>query len=153
MAFPDNRIPPPLVAALAAAGMWAISAHGPQFSLDPMLKYALIGLLLVIGICFNVLGIHAFRASRTTINPLKPERSTSLVAGGIYRITRNPMYVGMALLLLAWAVHLSALLPLAGVVLFVFYMTRFQIRPEERALERIFGEQYRAYCARVRRWL
>ena len=63
------------------------------------------------------------------------------------------MYVGMAFVLLAWAVHLSALLPPAGIVLFVFYITRYQIRPEERALERIFGEQYRAYCARVRRWL
>jgi len=153
MAFPDNRIPPPLIAVLTAAGMWAISAHGPQFSLDPMLKYALVGLLLVIGIGFDVFGILAFRASRTTINPLKPERSSSLVTGGIYRITRNPMYVGMALLLLAWAVHLSALLPLAGIVLFMLYMTRYQIQPEERALERIFGEQYGAYCARVRRWL
>lgn len=153
MAFLDNRIPPPLIGALTAAGMWAISATGPQFSMEPSLKYALVGLLLVIGIGFDVLGILAFRASRTTINPLKPERSSALVAGGIYRITRNPMYVGMAFLLLAWAVHLSALLPLVGIALFLFYMTRYQIQPEERALERIFGEHYRAYCARVRRWL
>lgn len=153
MVFLDNRIPPPLIGALTAAGMWAISATGPQFSVDPSLKYALVGLLLVIGIGFDVLGILTFRASRTTINPLKPERSSALVTGGIYRITRNPMYVGMAFLLLAWAVHLSALLPLGGIFLFVCYMTRFQIQPEERALECIFGEQFSAYRARVRRWL
>ena len=98
-------------------------------------------------------GILAFRASRTTINPLKPERSSSLVVGGIYRITRNPMYVGMAFLLLAWAVHLSAWLSFTGILAFVLYITRFQIRPEERALQRIFGEAFNAYCARVRRWL
>ena len=63
------------------------------------------------------------------------------------------MYVGMVFFLLAWSVFLSTLLPLAGIVVFVLYITRFQIQPEERALERIFGEQYSAYCARVRRWI
>ena len=63
------------------------------------------------------------------------------------------MYVGMGLLLLAWAVYLAALLPLAGPVVYVLYITRFQIQPEERVLASIFGEQYAAYASRVRRWL
>ena len=83
--------------------------------------------------------------------PAAPTRR--LVVTGLYRRTRNPMYVGMAILLLAWAVHLSAWLPFAGILAFVLYITRFQIRPEERALQRIFGEAFSAYCARVRRWL
>lgn len=63
------------------------------------------------------------------------------------------MYVGMCFLLLAWAVHLSALLPLAGPILFILYMTRFQIKPEERILTKLFGQEYVDYTARVRRWL
>ncbi len=149
----EHRIPPPVIAVLTAAAMWAISPIGPHFAIDVDLKHILVALLVMIGIASDVLGILAFRASRTTVNPLKPECSSTLVTGGVYRITRNPMYVGIVFFLLAWAVHLSALLPLAGIVLFVFYITRFQIRPEERALERIFGEQYSTYCARVRRWL
>lgn len=149
----ENRIPPPVIGLLAAAAMWGLSLVGPRFMLESNLGYALVALFLVIGLVFDVLGILAFRASQTTINPLKPERSSSLVSAGIYRITRNPMYVGMVFFLLAWAVHLSALLPLAGIVLFVVYITRFQIRPEERALQRIFGDQFSAYCTRVRRWL
>lgn len=149
----EHRIPPPVIGLLTAVAMWASSLIGPRFALESDLRFVLIALLVLIGIAFDVLGILVFRASRTTISPLKPERSSTLVTGGVYRITRNPMYVGIVFFLLAWAVHLSALVPLAGIVLFVFYITRFQIQPEERALERIFGEQYSAYCARVRRWL
>ena len=149
----ENRIPPPVIGLLTAALMWAVSAYGPRFAIEADLKHVLMGVLVLIGLSFDVLGILAFRASRTTISPLKPERSSSLVTGGVYRVTRNPMYVGIVFFLLAWTVYLSALLPLAGIVVFVGYITRFQIRPEERALERIFGERYSAYCARVRRWI
>ena len=79
--------------------------------------------------------------------------STSLVTSGVYRITRNPMYVGMTLFLSAWAIYLSALLPIFGPLVFVGYITRFQIQPEERALKTHFGEAYVDYAARVRRWL
>lgn len=149
----DNKIPPPVVGALVAFGMWGISALGPQLSVPSAARYSAVALLLVAGAAFDLLGLLAFRASRTTINPLKPERASALVTGGVYRITRNPMYVGMALLLTAWAVFLSAVLPFMGPVLFVLYITRFQIQPEERVLKGIFGESYSAYAARVRRWL
>jgi protein-S-isoprenylcysteine O-methyltransferase Ste14 len=112
-----------------------------------------IAILVAAGLVFDVLGILAFRTFRTTINPLKPERASSIVTGGVYRVSRNPMYLGMALLLLAWATYLSALWSLAGPVLYVWYITRFQIVPEERVLERMFGDEYLAYTARVRRWL
>lgn len=149
----ENKVPPPVVGALVAAAMWAVSAVGPQFSLASVPKYALVASLAVAGVTFDALGILAFRRSRTTINPLKPERASSMVTGGVYRVTRNPMYLGMALLLLAWAVYLSALVPLAGPVLLVAYITQFQIKPEERVLRGIFGEEYASYAARVRRWL
>ena len=149
----EHRIPPPVVGALVAAGMWGVSTLGPQLSVRSEARYAAAAILVAAGLAFDLLGLLAFRASRTTINPLAPERASALVTGGVYRITRNPMYVGMAFLLLAWAVHLSALLPFAGIAVFVLYITRFQIRPEERVLKGLFGEQYASYAARVRRWL
>ncbi len=149
----EHRIPPPVVGALVAATMWGVLAQGPQIPLASGPKYAAVVVLVIAGFVFDVLGILAFRTSRTTINPLKPERASSIVTGGVYRVSRNPMYLGLGLLLVAWAIYLAAVWSLAGPVLYVWYITRFQIVPEERVLERIFGEEYLAYTARVRRWL
>jgi protein-S-isoprenylcysteine O-methyltransferase Ste14 len=149
----EHKIPPPVVGALVAAAMWSVSALGPQFPIATGPKYAAVAILAVAGVAFDLLGLLAFRAFRTTVNPLKPERASAMVTSGVYRVSRNPMYVGMVLLLLAWAVYLSALLPFAGPPSFVLYITRFQIQSEERVLKGIFGEEYSAYAARVRRWL
>jgi len=149
----EHKIPPPVIGALVAAAMWSVSALGPQFPIATGPKYAAVAILAVAGVAFDLLGLLAFRAFRTTVNPLKPERASAMVTSGVYRVSRNPMYVGMVLLLLAWAVNLSALLPFAGPPIFVLYITRFQIQSEERVLKGIFGEEYSAYAARVRRWL
>lgn len=133
--------------------MWGVAGLGPQFPIAAVPKCAMVAILAVAGLAFDLLGVWAFRASRTTVNPLKPERASAMVTGGVYRVSRNPMYVGMALLLSAWAVHLSALVPIAGPPIFVWYITHFQIRPEERVLKGIFGDAYSAYAQRVRRWL
>ena len=103
-------------------------------------------------VAFAIAGVIAFRRSRTTVNPLHPEQATALVTRGVYRLSRNPMYAGMLLLLLAWATRLSNTAALAGPLLFALYITRFQIIPEERALTALFGEKYAAYRAKVRRW-
>ncbi len=133
--------------------MWLVAPVGPSWSVSPALSYAVVVLLVVVGFAFDLLGLLAFRASQTTVNPLKPERASALVTSGVYRFTRNPIYVGMCFLLLAWAVYLSALLPFAGPLVFVLYITRFQIQPEELVLVQLFGEQYAQYTTRVRRWL
>jgi protein-S-isoprenylcysteine O-methyltransferase Ste14 len=146
----EHKIPPPVVGALVAGAMWWVSSLGSLPTVATGLRHVAVALLITAGVAFDVLGLLA---SRTTINPLKPERASALVTGGVYQVTRNPMYVGMALLLLAWAVYLSALLSFAGPVIFILYITRFQIQPEERALQGIFGEEFAAYAARVRRWL
>jgi protein-S-isoprenylcysteine O-methyltransferase Ste14 len=153
MALLEHRIPPPAVAAVVAAGMWGIVGIGPQLTVTPGPKSLAVIVFVAAGLAFSLLGVLAFRASRTTVNPLKPERASALVTGGVYRITRNPMYVGMAFVLLAWAVYLSAMLPFAGIAVFVAFITRLQIVPEERVLHGLFGDTYVAYAARVRRWL
>ena len=149
----DNKIPPPVAGAIVAAAMWGAATLGPALPLAPGARNFLVAIFVIAGVAFDLLGLFAFHTSRTTINPLKPERATSLVTRGVYRITRNPMYVGLCLLLLAWSVYLSALLPFFGPVIFVLFISRFQIQPEERVLKDIFGKDYTAYAARVRRWL
>lgn len=153
MQWLEHRIPPPLVGVLVGVAMWLLAPLGPAFALDAATRYAIAAALFVIAMTFDIGGLLAFRASRTTVNPLVPARASSLVTGGIYRITRNPMYVGFALLLTAWAVVLAAWPAFIGPVVYVLFITRFQIVPEERALLRLFGEDYAQYTRRVRRWL
>ena len=158
MAFLDLKIPPPVIGILAAVGMWGI-AHGrvPFFStffeLGVASKYFLAIALLLLGLGLELAGVLAFRQSKTTVNPLKPELTAAVVNHGIYRFTRNPMYLGMFCMLLALAFYLGLWLCFAGPVAFVIYITHFQIKPEERVLERLFGAPYIDYCKRVRRWL
>jgi protein-S-isoprenylcysteine O-methyltransferase Ste14 len=149
----EHRIPPPVVGALVAAVMWLLSQLPPQLPLPQTVTWVLVGALALAGVTFDLLGLLAFRRSRTTINPLQPGKASALVTSGVYTVTRNPMYVGMALLLTAWALYLSSLWPFVGPLLFVLYIGRFQIVPEERILRGLFGQEYSAYAARVRRWL
>jgi protein-S-isoprenylcysteine O-methyltransferase Ste14 len=130
----EHRIPPPVVAAAVAAGMWGVAGLGPRLPLAPDLAWWAGMALTVAGVAVALMGVQSFRASRTTVNPLEPERASALVTGGVYRVTRNPMYVGMALLLTGWAVGLRAVLPFAGIAAFVLFITRFQIFPEEVGL-------------------
>jgi protein-S-isoprenylcysteine O-methyltransferase Ste14 len=149
----ELRIPPPVVALLIAVVMWGILAQPPSLPLTVEFRQILILILVIVGMTFDLLGLLAFRRSRTTINPLKPVDTSVLVTSGVYRITRNPMYLGLVLLLTAWACYLSMLLPLVGPVLFMLYVKRFQIVPEERIMHSKFGEEYAAYTNQVRRWL
>lgn len=149
----ELRIPPPAVALITALAMWAVERWGPATAEPSTFGKAAAAALALLGIAIDLAGLAAFRRARTTINPMKPGSSSSLVTGGIYRITRNPMYLGMLCLLLAWAAYLANHWALLGPVFFVAYITRFQIVPEERALRRLFGEDFERYATRVRRWL
>lgn len=150
----ELKIPPPLVAAAVAGAMVvAASLLPPVLALPPGVRMGAALVLAGVGAGFDVAALRAFRKAQTTVNPLAPQRSTSVVTTGVYRITRNPMYLGLALIMLGLAVYLASLWALLGPVVFVAFITRFQIQPEERALAARFGAGYTAYCARVRRWL
>ncbi len=145
----EHRIPPPLVAIITAVLMWlAVRPIGP---LGNRLWLALLVVLAGVAVCLA--GVASFRRARTTVNPLKPESASSLVVAGIYRHTRNPMYLGFAIILLGWCVFLGSALAVIGVAAFVLFIGRFQIRPEERALRELFGAEFDAFCGRVRRWV
>jgi len=148
----ELKIPPPAVALLVAAGMWFV-ASGDARLMERTMAMAAALTLAAIGAAFDVAGMLSFRRARTTINPLRPDTASALVTAGVYRVTRNPMYVGMLFLLLAWAAYLSSAWALVGPVVFLAYITRFQIVPEERVLSGLFGGAYADYRTRVRRWL
>ncbi|QRY77723.1 isoprenylcysteine carboxylmethyltransferase family protein [Pseudomonas sp. PDNC002] len=145
----EHRIPPPLVAIISGLLMWL--AAPTLAPLGGRLWLALPVVLAGVAVCLA--GVASFRRARTTVNPLKPESASSLVIAGIYQYTRNPMYLGFAIILLGWCVFLGSTLALIGVALFVLYINHFQIRPEERALRELFGAEFDAFCARVRRWV
>lgn len=149
----ELRIPPPVVALLLAIAMWGISRFFTPAVVPWPARVLIAAVIALPGLGIAASGAVAFRRAKTTVNPMKPEATSSLVTSGIYRFTRNPMYVGLLCLLTAWAVLLGAPLAFVGPVIFVPYINRFQIVPEERALAALFGTDYAAYKARVRRWL
>lgn len=158
MHYLENKIPPPIITAIVGLIMWLSASFipgGGNFQrLPPQnINYLLIGPLLLMGLLFLASGAISFRLAKTTVNPLKPETATTLVTSGIYRITRNPMYVGFAILLCAWAVYLGSLWSAPAIILFIIYIQCFQIHPEEKALGAIFEDDFTNYKHRVRPWL
>lgn len=149
----ENRIPPPLVAALLALCMWLLAGSNPTLAGNAILLATAVAAVVVVGISFCVSGVISFRRARTTVNPLQPHKASALVTSGVYQVSRNPMYVGFAFLLLGWALALGEPLAFLGVPAFVLFITRFQILPEERALTTLFGAEFEHYCTTVRRWL
>lgn len=149
----ELKIPPPAVALLVAALMWGISLLAPLLEMPAFMRVATAVGITLAGAGISLAGIIAFRRARTTVNPMKPQTTSALVCSGIYQATRNPMYVGLLFVLVAWAVFLSSAWALLGPVAFVLYINRFQIAPEERVLLTMFSADYAAYKSRVRRWL
>ncbi|MBW4968083.1 isoprenylcysteine carboxylmethyltransferase family protein [Pseudoalteromonas sp. CR1] len=147
----NNKIPPVIVV-LFFAGIMALIAQYSVIDFTVFVAY-LAASLVIIGCVSCVAGVVSFKLAKTTVNPNKPEQASKLVTSGIYRISRNPMYLGFAFILAGWGVWLSSVWAMLGVVGFIGYLTLFQIMPEERALTKLFGEEFTAYKARVRRWL
>jgi len=147
------KVPPVAVALVGAAAMWVASTIMPALALAIPWQTASALVLVMVGIAFAVAGVVAFRRARTTVNPTRPESTSTVVVSGVYGLSRNPMYVGLLFVLAGWAVFLAHLLPPMLLPVFILYMNRFQIEPEERALSARFGSEYAAYMQSVRRWL
>ena len=148
-----SKIPPVALLLTTAALMWIGSSATPMFDVFLPANLRLGMTLALIGAVTCVAGVVSFWLAKTTVNPMKPDSASSLVVSGIYNYTRNPMYLGLALVLLGWAVFLSNLTAFALLAAFVAYIDRFQIVPEEHALASLFPHEFSAYRARVRRWM
>ena len=146
-------IPPPVVVAIVASLMWLTNRTLGIGQFDFAWLRPLSVALLIVSLLLMAYAVASFVAVKTTVNPLRPARASSLVTTGIFKFSRNPIYLGDLLMLTAFSLWLGNVVNLAFLVLFVAYINRFQIVPEERALTQLFGENYIAYCARVRRWL
>ena len=153
MQWLELKIPPLLVWLVFAGAMRGVAYLAPTLSFTLASSSAIALTLVVSGVAVAFAGVLAFRDKRTTVNPLIPSASSSVVSSGVYRVSRNPMYLGFLLALAGWAVYLSN----AGAALllpaFVAYMTQYQIKPEEHALLAKFGAEFAQYMSRVRRWL
>lgn len=149
----ERKIPPlalcaVIALAIAAAGSFAPSANAPF----PGHRFVAVA-LVPLGVAIVTAGVVQFRRAKTSVNPMDPSRASSVVASGVFTFSRNPMYLGMALVLLGISAWHSTLPGYVLVSLFCPYMTHFQIKPEERVLLARFGDEFSAYICRVRRWI
>lgn len=149
----ELKIPPLLLVLIFATLMWFTHFF---FQITLIEEYvALIGFVFfeALGLIIILTGALAFKKLQTTVNPTKPETTSSLVKVGIYAITRNPMYLGMMCCLIGWGIYLANPIAIIFIVGFILYLNRFQIEPEEKILTNIFKQEFIDYCASVRRWI
>ena len=146
-----KRIPPPSIAMLCVLIIFLSKSIFPSFVFSYKLQLGIF--VITIGFLLLIISIKSFIDNKTTINPLNLKKSTYLVTSGVFRFSRNPMYLGMLLFLLGTAIILNIIGGLIISILFIFYMNFFQIIPEEKALQNLFGKNYRNYRKTVRRWI
>ncbi|WP_143872694.1 methyltransferase family protein [Catenovulum sediminis] len=153
MKWLETRIPPVFVVLIIAALMWVLAniTH-LHIGILPYNK-RLAALFLLAAIIIGLLAVRDFKRANTTVNPVKVNTASHLVTNGVFSYSRNPMYLAMLFMLIAWGFYLTNILALVFSFSFVIYMNRFQIYPEEQALRKIFPIDYRNYCQQVRRWL
>lgn len=149
----EHMVPPPVVGLVCGAMIWGFAKILPvlviTFSGQQVLGWA----IMTLGLGLDIVSLARFLKAHTTPNPIKPQNASALVTDGLYRLTRNPMYLGLLLLLIGYGIKQGTVLAPLAWLGFILYITRFQIIPEERALTRLFGDGYKTYCQKVRRWL
>lgn len=154
--FLELKCPPPIVMLISAIIAMLISQKNLEFiqqQLTTVDDFIWPLLFFIAGIVVAIVGVKEFKYYKTTIHPTHPENTTSLVTSGIYQFTRNPMYLGMLIVLLGWADLLDSFLAYSGALIFFLYISAFQVKPEEEVMKGKFGQEFSQYCAQVRRWL
>jgi protein-S-isoprenylcysteine O-methyltransferase Ste14 len=146
-------VPPPVQGLIMAVAMWTLARQTPGLTVDFPGRALLVYLLGLVGVAMEIIAGLMFLRARTTPNPLKPQNASKLVTSGLYGFSRNPMYLALLFVLVAWGLHLANPLNVLLLVGWVIYITEFQIKPEEQALKEKFAADYDDYCRRVRRWL
>lgn len=149
----ELKIPPDVVWIVVAAMMWFAAELTPGLAVALPFRLPVAGAFAAAGMALIIGARVMLHRARTTWHPTGPERTTILVRGGVFRLSRNPIYLGMLLVLVGLSVVLANPLSLVLTAIFALWTGRFQIRPEERVLSRTFGQEYRDYSVEVRRWL
>lgn len=146
-------IPPPVQALICALAMWLLATRLPQFGFSFAFQQKIAILIAGIGILIDLISVGLFTQYKTTVSPFSPDKTNKLVTTGMYRYSRNPMYLGMCIILTGLALWLGNFAAFLMVVVYVWFVTRLQIMPEEEILTAKFGKEYTDYIARVRRWI
>jgi len=147
----ETKIPPPIVTLVF--GLSIYFSRGIFQAVEIKYSFYIGILLLILGLAVLIFAVRLFRKDNTTVNPLSPEQATKLVTDGIFKYSRNPMYLGMALILCSIAVIFNLIGGIVLVALFCFYITKFQIIPEERAMSNLFSQDFDKYKEATRRWI
>jgi len=147
------KVPPVAQALLCILAMWMLDRHLPLLSLEIPCRPIVAAIFVISGGWVGITGIVSFRKEKTTVNPRTPDKTGSLVSKGIYRYSRNPMYLGVLSILFGIALIFGALSAFLPIPFFIWSMTHLQIEPEEETLAVLFGKSYLDYKEKVRRWL
>jgi protein-S-isoprenylcysteine O-methyltransferase Ste14 len=153
MNFLELKIPPLGLLVVLMAGQYVFASYLSFGHVEIQHKLVLAACAFLLGALIALLGVYEFRRFGTTVNPTNPEGTVTIVNTGIYGLTRNPMYVGFAFMLFGAAIFVANYVALGFLLIYVLYMNRFQIQPEERMLAEKFGEAYSVYLQQVRRWV
>ena len=149
----ELKIIPPVQLFISAILMVSLAAYFPQYQFKLSISLAIIMLLVFVAGIIGILALYDFRKHKTTFHPHTPEKTSTVVNTGVFSYSRNPMYIALVLLLIALGIYLQNYCSFIIIPLFIYYITRFQIIPEERMLDKLFPNEYKAYCQKVRRWL
>ena len=147
----ETKIPPPIVTLIFGLSIYFSRGIFQLVEIKYSFYFGI--LLLVLGFVILISAVRLFRKDKTTVNPLSPEQATKLVTDGIFKYSRNPMYLGMALVLGSIAVFFNLIGGIILVALFCAYITKFQILPEERAMRDLFSDDFDKYTKVTRRWI
>ena len=144
----DTKIPPPIVTIIILSIIYLFDLNEYNLNTDIISI-----LILFIGLIFILSAVIQFVNRKTTVNPTKPHKTTTLVITGTYKITRNPMYLGMLLIIISFAFYKTSIISIILIPFFIFYINKFQIEPEELEMRKKFGKEYEDYCKKVDRWI
>jgi len=147
----DNKIPPPIVTFICGLAIYFSKSFFNEF-----FSYSnnIISLfLLILGLVVFLSAVKSFRKQKTTVNPLEPKQASSLVTSGIFKFSRNPMYLGMLIILLSLSFKFNLIGGMTISLFFYIFITKFQIIPEEAAMNELFGNEFIDYSKKTRRWI
>ena len=146
------KIPPALQFLIFVLSMYGITKlSGKHFTFQ--YQNNAFWVIFYLGVIIGLIAVVSFRKAKTTVDPTNPNKASHLVTSGIYKYTRNPMYLGLLLALIAIFIKFGNYFNITMLILYVWYITTFQIKPEEKALTEIFGDDFINYCKKVRRWI
>lgn len=149
----ELKVPPVVVVLIAAIGIYLTRSIVPMNVLSVEHSKLVFYAIFALGVIIGVTGALTFKLANTTVNPVEIAKASSLVTHGIFKYSRNPMYLAMLFILIGISIRMQNVFSPVFLVMFIAYMNRFQITPEERMLSNLFGQAYTNYVERVRRWI